>query len=125
MSDMDLDLATRRKICQLVAGIITADAKLDTKEAAFVYRVMKGFGIDASQRDAVVPLVDTEAAASLIQDLPRHAQDEALRLLVDAACVDGQIHPHERSYLRAIGAALAIADEDMERRIVGRLMAPR
>lgn len=117
---MDLDLATRRKICQLVAGIITVDAKLDAKEAAFIYRLMKGFGIDA--RDPIVPLVDSDSASDLMVELPRHAQDEALRLLVDAACVDGRIDDQERRYLRAVGAALAIADEEMERRIVGRLM---
>lgn len=122
---MDLDLATRRKICQLVAGIVTADGKLDTKEAAFVYRVCKSFGIEATTRDAIVPLVDAEAAAMQIQELPRQAQDEALRLVLDAACVDGQIQPQEREYLRAIGSALGISNEDLERRIVGRLIAPR
>jgi uncharacterized tellurite resistance protein B-like protein len=117
---MDLDLATRQKICQLVAGIITVDAKLDAKEAAFVYRLMKSFGIDA--RDPIEPLVNSDSASDLVRELPRHAQDEALRLLVDAACVDGRIDTNERSYLRAVGAALAISDEDMERRIVARLM---
>jgi len=125
MGAMDLDLATRQKICQLVAGIVTADAKLDTKEAAFVYRVITGFGIEASPRDAIIPIVDSDAAAAQIQELPRHAQDEALRLLVEAACVDGQIQPQERHYLRAIGSALRISDEDLERQIVGRLLAPR
>jgi uncharacterized tellurite resistance protein B-like protein len=119
---MALDLATRHKICQLIAGIITSDAKLDTKEAAFVYRVISSFGIDASGRDAIVPLVDTDAAAALIEELPHQAQDEALRLLVEAACIDGKIQQQERAYLRAIGAALRISDEDIERRIVGRLM---
>ncbi len=120
---MDLDLATRQKICQLVAGVVTVDGKLDTKEAAFVYRVYKGFGIDATPRDAIAPLVDAEAAAMQIQELPRHAQDEALRLVVDAACVDGLIQPQERDYLRAIGSALGISNEDLERRILGRLIA--
>lgn len=120
---MDLDLATRQKICQLVAGIVTADGKLETKEAAFVYRVLHGFGIDATPRDAIAPVVDAEAAALQIQDLPRPAQDEALRLLLDAACVDGKIQLQERDYLRAIASAMRISDEDLERRIVARLIA--
>lgn len=120
---MDLDLATRRKICQLVAGIITADAKLDPKEAAFFYRVVHRFGIAASERDTIVPLADAEEAAVQIQELPRRAQDTALALLVDAAFVDGVMQPEERAYLRAIGSALAISDEDLERRIVSRLMS--
>jgi uncharacterized tellurite resistance protein B-like protein len=122
---MDLDLATRVKICQLVAGIITADAKLDTKEAAFVYRVIQGFGIDVKHREASIPVADVEAAAQQIQDLPRPAQDAALRLLVEAACIDGRIQPQERDYLRAIGSALAISDEDLERLIVARMMSGR
>ncbi|MDX2089202.1 MAG: hypothetical protein SFX73_15205 [Kofleriaceae bacterium] len=122
---MDLDLATRRTICQLVAGLITADAKLDTKEAAFVYRVARGFGLDVSARDPIVPLVDSEAAAARLLALSPPAQDHALRLLVDAACVDGAIQPDERGYLNAIGAALRISEEDLERRIVARMMSPR
>jgi uncharacterized tellurite resistance protein B-like protein len=122
---MDLDLETRQKICQLVAGIVTSDGKLEAKEAAFVYRVLAGFGVDATPRPAIAPVVDVEAAARKVQDLPRSAQDEALRLVLDAACVDGQIQPQERNYLRAIGSALGISDEDLERRIVARLIAPR
>lgn len=119
---MNLDLATRRTICQLVAGLITADAKLDAKEAAFVYRVARGFGIEVTPGDVIVPVTDLEDAATRILDLPSPAQDEALRLLVEAACVDGVIHPHERTYLRAIGGALRISDEDLERRIVAQVM---
>jgi uncharacterized tellurite resistance protein B-like protein len=121
---MDLDLATRRTICQLVAGLVTSDAKLDGKEAAFVYRVMKGFGIDTTAREALVPLVDLELAVQRMHELPRPAQDEALRLLVEAACVDGRLQQQERDYLNAIGAALGISAEDIERRLVTTMMSP-
>jgi uncharacterized tellurite resistance protein B-like protein len=122
---VNLDLATRQKICQLVAGIVTTDGKLDAKEAAFVYRLSQALGLESAPRDSLVPLADAESAAMLIQELPRQAQDEALRLLLDAACIDGQIQPQERSYLQSVGSALGISKEDLERRIIGRLMAPR
>lgn len=122
---MDLDLATRQTLGRLVAGLITSDAKIAPKEATFFYRVVAQLGLDASFRETVVPLRDAEAAADVIAAQPPRAQEEALRLLIEAACIDGQVQPQERGYLRAIGAALRISEEDVDRRIVERLIAPR
>ena len=122
---MALDLATRHTLGRLVAGLITSDARIAPKEATFFYRVVEQLGLDASFRETVVPLRDAEAAAEVIAAQSPAGQAEALRLLVEAACIDGQIQPQERAYLGAIGAALRISEEDLERRIVARLIAPR
>ena len=115
-----MDLAARQRICQLVAGIIIADDILDDKEEAFLDRMIKGFGIDDPAREVVLPLVDHNEAAQQIKELPPAAQ-KALRLLIEAACVDGQIVDEEREYLLAIGNALGVADAELEKRIASGL----
>jgi len=119
---MNLDLPTRQTICALVSGIVTTDKKLDAREAAFVYRLMKAFGVEASHPNDLAPIANPERAAQQLQELPREAQDDTLRILVDAACVDGKIAPEERVFLRAIAAVLRISDEDLKRRVDARLM---
>jgi uncharacterized tellurite resistance protein B-like protein len=116
-----MDLSTRQKICQLVAGIIIADDILDDREEAFVDRMIKSFGIDDPSREVIFPLVDHVEASVQIKELPKDAQQEALRLLIEAACVDGEIVPEERAYLGAIATALAITVEDLEARLATQL----
>lgn len=117
----DMDIATRQQICQLVAGILIADDILDEHEERFVDRLIESFGLGEAGRGAVFPLVDREEAVAQIKRLPADAQDEAVRLLIEAACVDGQIAPEERDYLRAIGAALQISDATLARRVAQQL----
>jgi uncharacterized tellurite resistance protein B-like protein len=117
---MDLDLETRQKICQLVAGLIISDDILDAKEEAFIDRLIESFGIEGG-RDVVFPLVDDEEAATQLKELPRGAQDQAFELLLEAACVDGQIVPEERTYLGTLAGALGITDADLDARLAKRL----
>jgi uncharacterized tellurite resistance protein B-like protein len=116
-----MDLGTRQKICQLVAGIIIADDILDEKEEAFVDRLIKSFGVGESGRDVIFPLVDHNEAAEQIKDLPQEAQDAALALLIEAACVDGQIAPEEREYLIAIATAIDIPEAMLAKRVAEQL----
>jgi tellurite resistance protein len=117
-----MDAAARQRICQLVAGIIIADDILDDKEEAFLDRMIKSFEIEGG-RDVVFPLVDHNEAADQIKQLAKPEQEEALRLLIEAACVDGQIVPEEREYLRAIAGALALPEAELEKRIASGLAA--
>jgi uncharacterized tellurite resistance protein B-like protein len=116
-----MDLATRQKLCQLVAGIIIADDILDDQEEAFIDRLIQRFGVGESGRDVIFPLVDRNEAAEQIKQLPSDAQEEAVRLLIEAACVDGQIAPEEREYLRAIANALGIAETTLAKRVADQL----
>jgi uncharacterized tellurite resistance protein B-like protein len=111
-----MDIDTRQKVCQLVAGIVIADDILDDQEEAFLDRLLQSFGVDGG-RDAVFPLVDREQAAAQMKALPKDAQDEAMKLLIDAACVDGKIEPEERDYLRAVGGAIGVPDSALAQRI--------
>ncbi|HEY3234952.1 MAG TPA: TerB family tellurite resistance protein [Polyangiaceae bacterium] len=116
-----MDAATRQKICQLVAGIVITDDVLDEKEEAFVDRMIKSFGIDDPSRGTIFPLIDGKEAAAEIKHLPKEAQDEAFRLLIEAACVDGEIVPEERAYLDLVASALGVSQEDLASRLASQL----
>jgi uncharacterized tellurite resistance protein B-like protein len=116
-----MELGDRQKICQLVAGIIIADDILDAQEEAFVDRLIASFGVGESGRDVIFPLVDRDEAAAQIKELPQDAQSEALRLLIEAACIDGQIAPEEREYLKSIATALEIPDATLAKRVADQL----
>lgn len=116
-----MEIEIRQKICQLVAGIIIADDILDDHEEKFVDRLIQRFGVGESGRDVIFPLVDRDEAAQQIKQLPKDAQDEALRLLIEAACIDGQIAPEERDYLKAIATALDVSDAVLAKRVAEQL----
>jgi uncharacterized tellurite resistance protein B-like protein len=117
-----MDLDTRLKICQLVAGIVIADDILDASEEKFLDRLLQSFGIE-SGRDAVFPLVDRDEAAAQMKAMAKEGQDEAMRLLIEAACADGQIAPEERDYLRAVGDAIGLPAHELAHRVADKLGA--
>jgi uncharacterized tellurite resistance protein B-like protein len=116
-----MDEALRHKLCQLVAGIVVTDEDLDPREEAFVDRMLERFGLDASQRDVIFPLVDAEEAAKQMGELPKAAQEDALSLLIDAAVADGKVVSEELEYLRAVSQAVGVDSEELDRRIKAKL----
>jgi len=116
-----MDQTTRQKICQLVAGIVITDDVLDDKEEAFVDRMIAAFGLSDTNREVIFPLVDGDEAAKEMSGLPKDAQQEAFRLLIEAACADGEVVPEERSYLSAVAAAIGIAEDDVDSRLKAQL----
>ncbi|MSP60904.1 MAG: hypothetical protein EXR72_11275 [Myxococcales bacterium] len=118
---MDADL--RLNICRLVAGIVVTDEDLDPREDAFIDRMLVSFGIPISERNTIFPIVDGSEAAAAMAALPEGPKQEALKLLLDAACVDGKVVEEERVYLHSVGSAIGIPAGEMDRRITARLTA--
>jgi uncharacterized tellurite resistance protein B-like protein len=112
-----MDDNTRRKVCQLIAGIVITDEDLDEREEAFVERLLVKFGLDAGERDVIYPLIDGEEAAQTMRTLPPAIQREAFELLIGAAVADGKIVAEEREYLGAVALALGISEAELERRL--------
>ncbi len=112
-----MDDNTRRKVCQLIAGIVITDEDLDPQEEAFVERMLIKFGLDASEREVIYPLVDGEEAAKTMRTLPPAIQREAFELLIGAAVADGKVVAEEREYLGAVALALGISEAEVERRL--------
>ena len=61
--------------------------------------------------------METQEALAEMKDLPPDARDEAMRLLLDAACADGRIMEAEREYLRTVASALEIDQAATDRMI--------
>ena len=112
-----MDDGMRRKVCQLIAGIVITDEDLDPREEAFVERMLLKFGLDASERDVIYPLVDGEEAAATMRSLPPEIQSQAFQLLIEAAAADGKVVTEEREYLGTVALALGMAEKEVERRL--------
>jgi uncharacterized tellurite resistance protein B-like protein len=119
-----VDEIFKRKLCQLIAGIVVVDDDLDPAESAFIDRVLGGFGIPPEERDVIFPIVDTEEAVQKVGELPAEVQIETLDLLVQAATADGKIVPAEREYLRAVIKAMNRDERELARLVAKHLKEP-
>lgn len=108
-----MEESLRRKICQLVAGIVVSDDDLDPAEEAFVDRMLLRFNIPEKDRDVIFPIVDNEEAVEKMRELPEEVQKDTLDLLVQAAAADGKIVPQERDYLKAVAAAIGTSEREL------------
>jgi uncharacterized tellurite resistance protein B-like protein len=112
-----MDEQMRRKVCRLIAGIVVVDDDLDPAEDAFVDRMLDRFALPRAERDALFPIMDEAEAVAEVKSLPRDVQLEAFDLLVQAAAADKKYASEERTYLRAVGEAIGLSDEDIARRV--------
>jgi uncharacterized tellurite resistance protein B-like protein len=115
--EADVDAEQRHKICRLIAGLVVSDDDLSPEEDAFLDRMLAGFGIPASDRDSIFPILDGAEAAAEMQRLPGPVREEALGMLLRAAVADGKIAPEERAYLGVVGAAIGLSSEALDQRI--------
>ena len=113
----------RHTVCRLIAGLVVSDDELAPEEDAFIDRLLARFGVPAGDRDTIFPILDRAEAALKIRDLPAPVQDEAMKLLIEAAVADGKIATEEREYLTAVGEALGIGEEVLEKRVADALIA--
>lgn len=118
-----MDDDTKRKVAQLVAGIVVTDDILDPKEEAFVDRMLERFGIDDEERAVIFPILDADEAAERFDRMSAEVQQEAMTLLIEAAAADGEIVPEERAYLAAVAKVAGVADDELEARLTAALAA--
>ncbi len=112
---MDKELS--HKVCRLIAGLVVSDDDLDSSEDAFIDRMLLKFGIPQDERDTIFPIVDKTEAKSAMQDLPADVQQEAVKLLLEAAVADGKVVTEERAYLHAVAEAIGISAGAMNQKI--------
>jgi uncharacterized tellurite resistance protein B-like protein len=112
-----MDAALSKKICRLVAGIVVADNDLDDAEDKFLDRMLVRFGIPASERDMLFPIVDKEEAAVEMRSLPVDLQHETVTLLIEAAAADGKIATEERAYMQAVAEVIGLAPAEMDQKL--------
>ncbi len=95
----------KRKVAQLVAGIVVTDDVLDPTEERFVDKMLDELGIPSEERAVIFPILDGEEAAEALSRMSPAVQDEVIALLIEAAAADGQIVDEERAYLEAVARA--------------------
>jgi uncharacterized tellurite resistance protein B-like protein len=115
-----MDIEDRRRVCQLVAGILAADEDFSEPEQAFLRRVCFRFGLPPDEWVAVAP-VEPGVASAELRRLPEGTQAKVLALLIEAALADGVVVARERVFLLVAAAAFGIEAHVMEQRIAARL----
>jgi uncharacterized tellurite resistance protein B-like protein len=115
-----MDEADRRKICQLVTGVLFSDDDFTDEEAAFLQRVVRRFGFpdDEWQR---IEAIEAGAASQALRELPENVRTKVMALLIEATVADGVVDGRERAYLLVAGAALEIDPQVIEQRLRQRL----
>jgi hypothetical protein len=118
-----VDPKTGRKVCELIAGIIATDKELHPSELQFMLRTFAAFGVARGDEDeALCPTVTAVEAERQMGELPEDVQQEALRLLVSSAVVDGKVTPAERDWLVAVARAAGVSGEAVDERIAAALL---
>ena len=107
----------RRRVCQLIAGMIIADDIMEPEEEAFLDRLIARFGLEEEGRDAIFPLVSHEEAAEAARELSGDTREEAFQLLLEAALADEKVVPEELEYLKVVADALGMTDSELEERL--------
>jgi phage I-like protein len=119
-----MDDVTKRRVCELIAGIIATDAEFHPAELEFMTRAFAAFGIAGGEEDqAICPTITSMEAAKQMATLPADHREEAMALLMQGAVADGKVTPEEREWLLAVGRAAGISRDDVDDQIATALLA--
>jgi uncharacterized membrane protein YebE (DUF533 family) len=109
----DFTREERLLFCRAMANIIAADHKVTEEEKVELDGLIIGAGLSPSDPE-VKGIVEKELAApgslaELVKGLKKKELQSALfRMLVEAACTDGEIAPEERSKVLEAAAAFSL-----------------
>ena len=118
-----MDSVTRRKVCELVAGIIATDQELHPSELTFMLKTFATFGVGSSDDDeAMTPMVSRAEAAKTMAELPEDIRKQTLELLIESAAIDGKVVPAEREFLRSVAEAADLPDDSIDESLAARLL---
>ncbi len=113
-----MNMGTRRRVCELVLGLIATDDELHPSEFRFMVKVFASFGVSQTDEEEVIaPTVRAFEAAKAMRELPEEVHDETIELLVAAAAADGKIDEAEREFLRAVAGAIDLSTEAIDERL--------
>jgi uncharacterized tellurite resistance protein B-like protein len=112
----------KAKVSALLEAVVAADDVIRPEERDFVRRAATRWKLP--EPDAPLSLRNLGTATAVLRELAPDAQARVLALLVDAAAVDGNLHPREHALLLAASAALGIEATALEDRLQRQLKAP-
>ena len=113
-----MNMETRRRVCELVFGLIATDDELHPSEFRFMVKVFASFGVSQTDEEEVIaPTVRAFEAAKAMRQLPEEVHDETIELLVAAAVADGKVVEAEREFLRGVAGAIDLSVEAIDARL--------
>lgn len=116
-----MDEATGRRVCSIIAGVLTADGAMTPEESAFLKRAMVQCGLET---DTAVMAAYVEDVAEEVGQLDETTKWATLDLTIQAAAADGSIAPGERAIVDVVAQALGLSPEGVNSRLAQALDAP-
>jgi hypothetical protein len=116
-----MDAQLGRRVIGLIFGLTVRDGKMTDSETAFIHRAHAALGVPMDRSAWTLPVADPDEAAAELRAMPKEVQREALGLLVEAAAVDGVVHPREREFLEAAAKAIGWTSAQLEEQLVNAL----
>jgi uncharacterized tellurite resistance protein B-like protein len=95
--------------CLMVSKVLAADGMITENERNFLEGSMKKLGLDEGERRKVFDLEGFDEAERVLGQLSEEDRRTIVRMLVDAASVDGRLSPLEMQAVKQITAALGLA----------------
>ena len=94
--------------CLLVSKVLVADGIMTENERVFLDKMMRGLGLDETQRRNVLDLEGWDQAEPVVAKLSTEEKRELVSTLVDASSADGRLSPLELATVKRITAALGL-----------------
>ena len=94
--------------CLLVSQVLAADGMITENERTFLEGSMKRLGLDDAERRKVFDLEGLDEAERVLGKLSEDDRRAIVRMLVDAASVDGRLSPLEMQAVKQITTALGL-----------------
>ena len=94
--------------CLLVSKVLVADGMMTENERVFLDKMMRGLGLDESERRRVLDLEGWDEAEPVVAKLSNDEKRELLSTLVDASSADGRLSPLEMAAVKRITDALGV-----------------
>lgn len=113
-----MELDQRGRVFQLLDAVVRADDVITVEEKEFIRATVARLRLPEA---SPASLRDVGSATTMLRSLDEGSQARVLALLVEAAIVDGTIHPDEHALLLAAAAALGIEATALEERIARRM----
>ena len=99
---MELDPEVKAAYCRLIASLVAADEVLTEEEERFLERTLERLGMSDDDLTAALQVVDADEAAAILARLPVADRRAVVQELVDAAHVDGDVHPAETANIARV-----------------------
>ncbi len=105
---MSQSLEDRMRVLEIVAQVLVVDFAITLEEDDFFDRLVAQLALTAEQRAAVVKRVNIGDPVELVAaQLGPESRVNLMRILAEAAAIDGQIVAREVEVIERIGAVLA------------------